>query len=175
MIFLKLLLNSVLIFIGGTAIDTDSNLKNKYVMSEFPLRLQKYVTPMHYNVTFDLEKVFYGSEAENFIYGICKAVINIEQSTPDITLHAQYPQIEIIEFVTLTATTINHSIGSTNKYLKLIAASSIYYDKSTNVVMIVFKKEIQIEEYIMQMKFRGSVGEFEGFFKSVYTNEGFKK
>ena len=145
-------------------------------MSETPLRLQKYVTPMHYNVTFDLEKVFYGSEAENFIYGICKAVIKIERSTIKqhlfINLHAQYPQIEIIEFVTLTATTKHRP---TNKYREWTANSSIYYDNSSNIVKLHFGEMIQNGEYIMQIKFRGLLGDYEGFFKNVYTNEGYEK
>src|SRR5436190_6430501 len=96
MIFLKLLLNSVLIFIGGTAIDSSG-------LSECPLRLQEYVTPMHYNVYFDLEKIFLnGSETENVIYGSCEAYIKIERSTTYINLHAQYQHIEILEPASLT-------------------------------------------------------------------------
>ena len=146
-------------------------------MADFSLHLQEYVTPIHYNVAFDLEKAFY-SEAENFIYGICNTVIKVESSeelfVTYITLHAQYPQIEIIEFVTLTAKTKH---DPTNNYDEWIATSLIYYyyDNSTNIVRLIFNKNIENGEYIMQMKFRGFLGDFEGFFKNTYTNEGFKK
>src|SRR5436190_24202135 len=102
MIFLKLLLSSVLIFIGGTAINSSSGV------SESSLRLQEYVTPTHYNVTFDLKKIFLNdSEMENVIHGICRAIIKIEKSTTYINLHAQYPHIEILESVSLTKRTRN--------------------------------------------------------------------
>ena len=161
MILLKLLLNSVLIFIGGTAIDSSG-------LSECPLRLQEYVTPMHYNVYFDLEKIFLnGSETENVIYGICKAVIKIEKSTTYINLHA-HPHIEILEPASLMKYIDKHDFfaNSTKKY----------YDNNTNICKFYFNENITYGEYTMQMKFRGLVGDFEGFFRSVYINiAGFTK
>ena len=158
MIFLKLLFNSILIFIGSTAIDSRSGL------SEFPWRLQEYVTPRHYNVTFDLEKIFLnGSETENVIYGICKAIIKIEKSTTYINLHAQYPHIEILEPASLSTYILNkrHLIANSMK---------TNHDNNTNIVKFYFGKNITNREYTMEIKFRGFVGDFEGSFKSVYIS-----
>lgn len=154
MMFLKLLLNSVLIFIGETAALINNNWENNSDLTTGH-RLPDYIQPTHYLLTFQFSNV----EAKNFS-GDCIVQIRIEQPTWNISLHAQQPRIKIKYFTLMTN-------GSSNHYIP----TNSTYNNESHILIFHFFKEVSEGDYILQMKFDTILDDGESIFITSIVNE----
>lgn len=158
MIFLKLLLNSALIFIGGTALLTKENLENNS-NSAIIYRLQDFIKPIHYRLNIELQQFVEEEEIKSFS-GECTVFIKIDHPTWNISLHAQQPQIEIKDT----------SLDKLNSKKYYVPKSDTYHYES-HILVFHFSEEISSGYYTLKMQFDNSLSDGESFFKTSIIND----
>ncbi|KAL6446048.1 hypothetical protein ACFW04_001008 [Cataglyphis niger] len=190
MIFLRLLLNSALIFIIGEAFltkkeievknDSDSiiDLIHDSIIdsiidstidstndSTIKFSLQHYVTPLHYDIHIELQQ-FFKVEPKNF-FGKCVIYIKIDMPTSYITLHVQKPHIEIYNNI--------HLVDKNSKIWYKTYSTRIYKHMEKNdIFIIIFREKILSGYYDLHVPFNGSLDDNEVFFKTSYNDIGQK-
>ncbi|XP_050449677.1 uncharacterized protein LOC126850576 [Cataglyphis hispanica] len=182
MIFLRLLLNSALIFIIGEAFLTKKEIKVKNdsdsiidstndstidstIDLTIKFSLQHYVTPLHYDIHIELQQ-FFKVEPKNF-FGKCVIYIKIDIPTSYITLHVQKPHIEIHNNIQL--------VDKNSKIWYKIYSTGIYkHIEENDIFVIIFREKILSGYYDLHVPFNGSLDDNEVFFKTSYKDIGQK-
>lgn len=175
MIFLRLLLNSALIFIIGEAFltkkeievknDTDPIIDSIINNTTIKFSLQYYVTPLHYDIHIELQQ-FLEVEPKNFS-GKCIIHIKIDIPTSYITLHIQKPHIEIHNNIQL--------VDKNSKIWYKTYSTGIYkHTEKNDIFVIIFREKILSGYYDLHVPFNGSLDDNEVFFKTSYNDKGQK-
>lgn len=160
MIFLKLLLNTLLLTIGAVSLLTEE-------MRDDPIfdtsHLQNYITPQHYDINISLKQFFQGASKFS---GTCIIHIKIDKPTSAIIFHAQKPQIEIRN----TAYLIEKNSEKMYVLNKYPAYDISFYESYKS-----FKEKIPIGNYSIHIAFNSSLDDDGGFFKTSYTSSAGNK
>lgn len=161
MIFLKLLLNIILLYniisIGAIASSSekdsrdDTDLTNAY-------RLPNYIIPYHYSIKISWPD----EESEKYFFGLCEINIKIIRPTHKIRLHAQRPQIDMNDIF------LEKKANSRKE--EFFPRSMAYNDKS-HILELYFDEIIPSGNYSINMTYTILVNDDnKNIFKYSYIN-----
>ncbi|GAB1860181.1 Aminopeptidase N [Camponotus japonicus] len=148
MIFLKLLLNTILlynilIFMGTIASFPEENSKNDANFTH-TYRLPNHTIPYHYNI-----QILWPDdqpEITNFL-GECCVYIEINHPTRRISLHAQKPQINI------TSAFLKKNANNIEQEIQYIPQNETKYNDKSHILNFYFAEKIPSGYYFFVMKF----------------------
>ncbi|XP_070155699.1 aminopeptidase N-like [Polyergus mexicanus] len=170
MVFLKLLLNSVLIFIGETAPLINTNWENNSDLATqvnnwehnsdlaTAYRLPDYIQPNYYILSIQF------TEAKHFS-GDCNVHIKINRPTWSISLHAQQPKIKIKNIILIKEWV--HIFGVPYYWVP----TSSTYNNESHILAFHFPKKLSEGFYLLKMKFDATLNDGESIFKTFIVNE----
>lgn len=168
--FLKLLLNSGLLFLSAVILTINENSGSNHGLTDED-HLPHNITPLHYEINMTL----FGTDLI-VIEGECKIKLQIHHSTQSIRFHADPSQLyELIRFNTLTSlNAIEYFVRHRpvlGKKLIIYKAKNVYY-KNNNIFELFYEPAIPTGFYVLHLIFFNVEDRNKGSsFRTSYINE----